>query len=59
MEVKTQSKISRRILVVGSNILFIIKQARKKNAGKLSRKGTKARFPGTLRLKVRNIFLFY
>merc|ERR1712063_123675 len=52
VEMKKTAKITRRIVVVGSYMVFVIKQARNKNSVLPTKK--KTRFPGSLRLKVRN-----
>lgn len=52
VEMKKTAKITRRIVVVGSYMVFVIKQARNKKASVLPTK-KKTRFPGSLRLKIK------
>jgi len=51
VEMKKTAKITRRIVVVGSYMVFVIKQARNKNSVLPTKK--KTRFPGSLRLKIK------
>ena len=55
-ETKENTKVSKRIIVIGSYMIFIIKQARIKSS--MLGKKKKTLFPGSVRLKVALSALF-